>query len=95
MIPIKFDENSHENLNKDFTEEERKSIVSAAKILSVISDDMIVILGKRMENRRTATTAIIYAKDTFKGQVAERLLNELPPDWKDYLTGGAKDEKGE
>jgi len=86
-----FNENSYRKLNKDFKDEERKSIIEAAKILSTISDDLMIFVGKRMEDHRTATAAIIYAKETFRGQVAEQLLKELPIDWKDYLTGGAKD----
>ena len=73
------------NLNKDYTEEERKSIVEAANLLSKF-DDFMIFSGKRMPNGRTATTAIIHGKDTFRGQVEERLLKELPENWKDDLT---------
>lgn len=73
------------NLNKDYTEEERKSIVEAANLLSKF-DDFMIFAGKHMANGRTATTAIINGKNTFKGQVGERLLKELPENWKDDLT---------
>jgi hypothetical protein len=69
------------DLNKDYTEEERKSIVEAANLLSKF-DDFMIFVGKYMPNRRTATTAILNAKNTFRGQVGKRLLKELPENWK-------------
>jgi hypothetical protein len=86
MIPI--EELDPEKLNKNFTKEEREAIVSSAKIISAFNDT-IFIIGKRCSNGRTATTAIICAKETFRGQVVERLLKELPFDWKRNLTPNA------
>jgi hypothetical protein len=87
MIPI--EELDPEKMNKDFTEEERERIKTAAALIFSF-DDIMIFVGKRLPNERTATTAIIFAKETFRGQVAERLLKELPGDWRKNLTANAE-----
>jgi hypothetical protein len=81
------------DLNEDYTYEERKSIVEAANLL-LRFDDFMVFAGKHKPNGRTATTAIIHGKNTFRGQVGDRLLKELPENWRDDLTEGDKKEVG-